>query len=230
MARANKKKRSKVYIISVAAHLAVGIALASIPKDKLREVIAIALNEAKEEKKPEPPKPQAHAAAPASRSAGHRDRPVTSAAPAAEAVGGPAGFADIGLALDSSSSDGIAVNMAPPPTVAPPPEPVRPKVLVARKVEVECMEDIVKARPLSVIRPVYTESARQARIEGRVVIEISIDDHGEVTNVRVVKGLGFGLDEAALEAAKRLHFAPATRCKRAVAGPFLLGMRFALPQ
>jgi periplasmic protein TonB len=229
MAR-RKKPRSTVYIVSVAAHLALGAVLVLVPQDKLREVVAIALNEApKNEKKAAPPKPPEHAPARASHAPGHSARSLDAPAAAAAAPGAAAAFTDIGLSLDSSSSDGIAVNIAPPEAPAPPPvsEPVKAKVLVARPTDNTCVEDIVKARPLSMVRPPYTDAARRGRVEGRVRLELMVDERGEVTSVRVLQGLGFGLDEAAVAAARRLRFTPATRCKRPVAAPFILGMRFA---
>jgi protein TonB len=232
MAR-RKKQRSVVYIVSVGAHLLVGMILVLIPQDKLREVVAIALNEAKkEEKKPEPPKPPEHPPEHhAARTPGHAARSAGPAPVAANA--GPAAFADIGVALDSSSLDGVAVNVAPPvmAAVAPVVAAPKPKVLMAQKrTEVECTEDIVKARPLAVVRPSYTVEARSARVEGRIRIELQVNEQGEITSARVVSGLGYGLDEAALAAAQRLRFTPATRCGRAVAAPFFLFMRFALPK
>jgi protein TonB len=61
-----------------------------------------------------------------------------------------------------------------------------------------------------------------------VRIELAIDDRGEVTSARIVDGLGYGLDEAALEAARRLRFSPALHCSRPVAAPFVIAMRFVL--
>ncbi|HEX4336434.1 MAG TPA: TonB family protein [Polyangiaceae bacterium] len=230
MAR-RKKQRSTVYIVSVGAHLLVGLVLALIPQEKLREVVAIALNEAKEEKKPEPPKPPEHHAERPSHAPGHNTRPVAAAhAAEASAVTGPL-FTDIGIALDSNSADGVAVDIAPPPipvSVAPV-VLAKPKVLVAQHTESACTEDIVKARPLSMVRPSYTESARHARVQGRVKIELFVNERGEVTSVKLLDGLGYGLDEAALDAARRLRFSPATLCNKTVAAPFVIAMRFALP-
>ena len=69
----------------------------------------------------------------------------------------------------------------------------------------------VKA-PVAVKRvdPVYTEVARRARIEGIVIVEAVIDRQGNVTNVRVLKSLPFGLDMAALNAIKQWKFTPGT--------------------
>ncbi|HEX6083094.1 MAG TPA: energy transducer TonB [Thermoanaerobaculia bacterium] len=69
----------------------------------------------------------------------------------------------------------------------------------------------VKA-PVAVTRvdPLYTESARRARIQGLVIIEAVIDRQGNVTEARVLKPLPLGLDTAALEAVKRWKFRPGT--------------------
>lgn len=231
MAR-RKKGLSTVYVVSVAAHLVVGAALALVPQDKLREVVAIALSETKQEKKPEPPKPPEHPPQRPAHTPGRNLRPAAAArAPEASPASGPA-FTDIGIALDSSSSDGVAVNIAPQPTAVAAVAavtPVKPKVLVAERAEATCTEDIVKARPLTILRASYTESARHAHVQGRVRMELLIDEKGEVVSAKLLDGLGYGLDEAALEVARRYRFSPATRCNKPIAAPFVLAMRFALP-
>ncbi len=232
MAR-RKKKVSTVYVISIGAHLAVGAILALVPQQKLRDIVAITLNQAPEKKKVVPPKPPEHHEARPVRSPGHNYHPaLATVAPAAA----PGAFADIGIALDSSSEDGVAVNMAPAP-VAPAPviavaRRERPKILVAHHAAEEdtCSEDIVKARVIGRAAPAYTDQARRAKIEGQIMVELMVDDQGNVTSARVLQGLGYGLDEAAVEAGKRFHFSPATRCGKAVGAPFIIRMRFALSQ
>ncbi|HKP63746.1 MAG TPA: energy transducer TonB [Polyangiales bacterium] len=235
MAR-RKRKVSRIYLISLLAHLLVGGALALIPKEKLREVVAIALNEAPPPKDPPPPPPPRPAPPPTERPTRAARSPRTAASdtpqPTAASAAAVSNFANIGLTLDSSSSDGLAVPIAAK-IVAPAPKPapvvIKPKVLVAKREEpTACTESVIKARPLSLIRPTYTDDARRARVEGRVRIELAVDDQGVVTNARVLDGLGHGLDEAALAAARALRFSPATLCKRAVAAPFVIAMRFQL--
>lgn len=65
-------------------------------------------------------------------------------------------------------------------------------------------------------KPVYTEEARALKIEGDVVLEVTFTATGRVQVIRVVQGLGHGLDEAAIEAAKKLQFTPARRNGQAV--------------
>ncbi len=58
-------------------------------------------------------------------------------------------------------------------------------------------------------KPVYTDQARQKRIEGEVLLEVVFTASGEVRVLRVIQGLGYGLDEAAQAAAKQIRFRPA---------------------
>jgi protein TonB len=55
-------------------------------------------------------------------------------------------------------------------------------------------------------RPSYTEEARRLRIEGEVFVEMMFGTSGEARDLRVVKGLGHGLDENAIAAAREIRF------------------------
>jgi TonB family protein len=57
--------------------------------------------------------------------------------------------------------------------------------------------------------PEYTDEARSARIEGTVSLELEFTAAGDVRVLRVVRRLGYGLDEAAQRAALRIRFKPA---------------------
>ena len=59
--------------------------------------------------------------------------------------------------------------------------------------------------------PVYTEEARRLHVEGDVVVQVVFSATGEIRIVGVVKGLGHGLDEAAVAATRRIRFTPARR-------------------
>jgi len=59
--------------------------------------------------------------------------------------------------------------------------------------------------------PVYTEEARALKLEGEVLLEVSFSANGTLHVNRVVRGLGHGLDEAAVTAASRMRFKPALR-------------------
>jgi TonB family protein len=59
--------------------------------------------------------------------------------------------------------------------------------------------------------PVYTDEARGLKLEGEVLLEVSFGANGALHVNRVVRGLGHGLDEAAISAANKMRFKPATR-------------------
>ena len=60
-------------------------------------------------------------------------------------------------------------------------------------------------------RPKYTPEARKLHIEGEVRLEVLFAASGEIEVLKVAQGLGHGLDENAIEAAKRIRFEPALR-------------------
>lgn len=62
---------------------------------------------------------------------------------------------------------------------------------------------------LSKPTPEYTEEARTLRIEGDVLLDVEFCASGQVRVVRVVRGLGHGLDESATRAAESMRFRPA---------------------
>jgi TonB family protein len=73
-----------------------------------------------------------------------------------------------------------------------------------------------KARILSKPEPQYTEEARKNQISGTVVLRAVFSSSGQVTNIRAVSGLPFGLTEKAIAAAHQIRFVPATKDGRAV--------------
>ncbi len=54
----------------------------------------------------------------------------------------------------------------------------------------------------------YPEEAKRNGVEGKVFIQAFIDETGNVVEAKVIKGVGHGLDEAALEAVKQTKFTP----------------------
>ncbi len=75
----------------------------------------------------------------------------------------------------------------------------------------EATEKIIPAEILSKPNPVYTEEARGLHIEGEVLLEVVLQASGRLQVVRVVRGLGHGLDDSAVHAAEQIHFKPAQR-------------------
>lgn len=105
------------------------------------------------------------------------------------------------------------------PEGPPPSEPEGP-IMVGG--EVKAPEKV------STTEPQYTEIARKARIQGVVIVQAIIDKEGNVTNVKVLKGLPMGLDQSAAEAIKRWKFKPATLNGKPVAVYYNLTVNFRL--
>jgi len=55
----------------------------------------------------------------------------------------------------------------------------------------------------------YPEAAKRANIEGVVILQVDIDATGAVKKVELTQGLGYGCDEAAVNAAQQSVFTPA---------------------
>jgi periplasmic protein TonB len=81
---------------------------------------------------------------------------------------------------------------------------------------------------LSKPNPIYTDEARKLGIEGEVLVEVVFRASGQVQTVRVVKGLGHGLDEAAVQAAGQIRFKPALQEGHAVDFPAIAHIIFQL--
>lgn len=85
--------------------------------------------------------------------------------------------------------------------------------------------------PPAVIRrvePVYPPEAKQARISGVVILEVLIDEEGRVRDTKVLKGLPYGIDEAARDAVRQWVFRPATVRGKPVKAVFNVLVKFDL--
>lgn len=58
------------------------------------------------------------------------------------------------------------------------------------------------------VEPEYSEEARKAKYQGVVVLYVEVDPSGKAVNPRVVRSLGLGLDEKAIEAVRKWKFRP----------------------
>lgn len=74
--------------------------------------------------------------------------------------------------------------------------------------------------------PSYTEEAKKAKLQGAVMLSVVVDESGKVTDIKVMKSLGKGLDEKAAEAAAKWKFRPATRYGRPVPVNVTIEMKF----
>ena len=235
-----------LYATSIAVHFGVALSLGRMKNEKPHEAIAIALAETQKEEPPKaealpPPPPPPKEAPPPQQKAKIAPEPEQEAKPAATPVeqnqAALDALPDFGLALGGGSDvGGIAIPVkstvgAAAPTATAVQEKVvkKAQVLAAvRPTESVCDEPPAKPRARNVPQPSYTSQARAANIEGKVRVEITVDEQGQVTKVRLLQGLGYGLDEAALEAARHATFEPGTRCGKPSSATFVIGMRFSL--
>lgn len=76
--------------------------------------------------------------------------------------------------------------------------------------------------------PAYTDEARSMKLEGEVLLEVSFSANGTLHVNRVVRGLGHGLDEAAVAAANRIRFKPALQGGQPVDSTAIVHVTFQL--
>jgi TonB family protein len=70
--------------------------------------------------------------------------------------------------------------------------------------------DLKVSAPIPIYKPEpqYSKKALKAKLQGTVVLYIAVDTSGRATDIRVVRGLGSGLDEKAIEAVSQWKFQP----------------------
>jgi TonB family protein len=71
--------------------------------------------------------------------------------------------------------------------------------------------DLTDVAVLFKVDPEYTKEARQAKLAGAVLLSLIVDTEGKARDIRVVRSLGMGLDEKAIEALQKWKFRPRTK-------------------
>jgi len=89
-------------------------------------------------------------------------------------------------------------------------------------------EGVSAPRPIYTPEPEFSEEARKAKYQGVVVLNIVVGTDGRVHNPRVVRSLGMGLDEKAIEGVKTWKFDPSKKDCRNVAVEMNIEMAFNL--
>lgn len=110
-------------------------------------------------------------------------------------LGGARGVAGVGIVGNGVQSSGFDKQYgasAPKQAVIAPNEPGSPVEIIEKP------------------KPSYTEEGRKHGVEGEVRLEVQFTADGHVRVLRVLQGLGFGLDEQALHCAEHIRFKPAT--------------------
>jgi periplasmic protein TonB len=78
------------------------------------------------------------------------------------------------------------------------------------------------------VDPEYSEEARKAKYSGTVLLYIEVDQTGHARNLRIVKGIGLGLDEKAIEAVNKWRFKPGMKDGKPVAVAAQIEVNFRL--
>jgi TonB family protein len=141
--------------------------------------------------------------------------PVVSSAPVGPPVapgGAPIvpGFSAAGLdgAAERGLPEGDGPSFAPPPST----EDLRPSSEVADSSFTKIVDEFdVAPKLLNRPKPVYTTKALEYGIKGKVLVRAVFGADGTVRDIQPVRTLGYGLDEAAIDAVRRMKFVPATR-------------------
>ena len=71
--------------------------------------------------------------------------------------------------------------------------------------------DVLGPKLVSSVDPEFTDEARRAKYQGLVTVSLIVDAQGNPQNVRVIRAIGYGLDEKAVEAVKMYKFKPAIK-------------------
>ncbi len=122
------------------------------------------------------------------------------------------------------------------PTSAPAPPPPPPKEIRQNKKRIEefergavrCVGDIKPPRLIKKVDPIYPEAARQARVEGNVILGTRIDTQGYVSKVLVYSTKEFSLAQAAMDAVKQWVYEPLTIEGKPVEAVFTTSVNFKL--
>lgn len=111
---------------------------------------------------------------------------------------------DADLDLDASLDLDEPAAESPPPPPEEEEEEEEPEIFVV----VEEMPELIGGLASIQQHIKYPEVAKKAGVEGRVIVQFVVDENGDVQDPQVVRGLGAGLDEVALNAVRQAKFEP----------------------
>jgi TonB family protein len=83
--------------------------------------------------------------------------------------------------------------------------------------------------PLNNVEAEFSDEARRAKYQGECLVGLIVDTQGNPQNIHIVRSLGMGLDEKAVEAVRKYKFRPAMKDgKTPVAVPMTVAVNFRL--
>jgi protein TonB len=218
------------------------------PKPVADRVIRMRVVETPRPERPAPPPKESPVVPPAPPEPAKKHLPKeprpTTAPPPKETTPAPAPLPlALGLTLSSTTQGGhgakFAVGdslMGEPDRIAHAPRPPRRAAVpragtdapVAVRAPLTNNRTSVAAKLQRSTMPVYPLAAKNQGLEGVVVLAITIGPDGRVEDVRVLRGLGFGLDESALKAARQTQWQPATLDGQPIRSTRRFNVRFTL--
>jgi protein TonB len=216
-------------VASVLGHFALGEALSTLPAREQpvrdRKISVTVINPAPVEppppEPPKPPEPTPEPPKPVPKVV--REQPVARPVKAtvqdtvpkdvpipdnAVVAPGATGTPVFGVTMESTSQGGTGPavqvgNTTTPQTTTAPAAEVKPQGAPVAAVEVTKMP-----LPQGRCSGKYTDAAREAGLEGVVVLDLVVDEKGRARDIKVVSGLEHGLTEAAITALKECQFSP----------------------
>ena len=84
-------------------------------------------------------------------------------------------------------------------------------------------------RVIHTVEVQYTKEALAAKLQGEVVLSLTIGEDGVPSDIKLVRGLGMGLDEKAVECLQQWRFKPATNHSEPVSAKAKVVLNFRLP-
>jgi protein TonB len=224
-------------IVSSAIHLGVLVAIITVPLLLMRQVLPeVPTMMAFVVSAPAPPPPPPPPAAPIVRKAVAQPTGAPVSSPDAAPVEAPsevrpeAAVAAVDEGVPGGVEGGVPEGVlggivgglpeAPPPPPPPPPPPAAP---------VRVGGQIKQPTLVTRVEPIYPNVAVQAHIEGVVILEATVDAHGRVTNLKVLRGMPL-LERAAVDAVMQWRYSPVILNGTPV--PFILTVvvQFSLPE
>jgi TonB family protein len=103
-------------------------------------------------------------------------------------------------------------------------------VLGALAIQAQNPEQSSAPVAVSKCQPRYTEEARQAKVQGTVVLYVEITPEGRANNVKVLRSLGTGLDESAVDGVKQWRFKPGEKWGQPTTTQATIEVNFRLPE
>jgi periplasmic protein TonB len=233
-------------LLSVGVHAGLGAGIARIPKDVAPKHTLVSVfdkkkkeakkNEEKPRDEPPPPPKKEPPRAPLKPKAAPENTPppppASTPPPSAAAHPQLAALPNLGISMAGGPGGGVGIAV-PLPQAAGPADAARAVEGPAPKPRPkdDCPEDAVKPKLVGAIPQDRIIAAAQAAggVEGRIRLELQVDEGGNITSARVISGLGGAIDEAAVSSARRAKVTASTKCGRPVAGRLVVAMTIRNP-